>query len=317
MVASVQHIVSARPTGNSLCATCHTPAVYNTPAHSLHESDSQAGQCDMPHAGQELHGGRCASRSQVPVPRPDLSMTTSAPNVVPVAMRAKRRSGLSRQLMRAQCLQPPGFPFCAGAGSCPRSATRWQSAAAACCPGSVPACDRPRHSVRAVGSVPATESANTLRVGLNSKNPLERIGALLRVYAGMPMQERYEVAGKLLGDSVRSVRVVAMEQLAGINRMQLTASQQREFSNVVSEYIAVQNENSDRAFAHVNLGNLYLKLGERERAEVEYRLAIDLESEYIPGYINLADYYRITGSEAEAGADPAPGTCRSPPMLLT
>jgi Tfp pilus assembly protein PilF len=233
------------------------------------------------------------------VPRPDLTITAGAPNVCARCHADKTPEWAVAAITEGAAPADPGFHFAqALAAARTQQPDGKQLLQRAARDELQPAIARAT-AFALLGAFPAAESANTLRVGLNSKDPLERIGALQGI-AGMPMQNRYEVAGKLLGDPVRSVRVVAMEQLAGINRMQLTASQQREFNNVVNEYIAVQNENADRAFSHVNLGNLYLMLGEGERAEAEYRLAIDLEPEYIPGYINLADYYRTTGSETEA-----------------
>ena len=90
-----------------------------------------------------------------------------------------------------------------------------------------------------------------------------------------------------------------MGQFAGVNRVQLTAAQQREFLAAVEEYIEIQIENADRGYAHTNLGNLYIALGEIERARAAYQLSVEIEPEFIPGYVNLADYYRATNQEPQ------------------
>jgi len=120
--------------------------------------------------------------------------------------------------------------------------------------------------------------------------------------AGLPVQDRFDLAGRLLADPVRSVRITAAALMAGVSRSELSVTQQREFNAAIEEYIQVQYENADRGFAHNNLASLYIELGEAARAEAEYKLAIKIEAQFFPSYINLADFYRQAGAEAQAEA---------------
>ena len=55
--------------------------------------------------------------------------------------------------------------------------------------------------------------------------------------------------------------------------------------------------NADYPATHVNLGNLHLERGEFDRAVASYKKAVEIEPAFIPGYINLADVYRLQNQD--------------------
>jgi tetratricopeptide (TPR) repeat protein len=293
------HSLQLKATGNEMCATCHTPAVFDTAKHHLHASGtpgSQCVDCHMPAQNYMVVDPRRDHSFRVP--RPDLTVTTGAPNACTGCHVDQSAEWAARMLVDELGVEPVFHYAQAFAAARDQQAGAKGLLQTTARDASQPAIARAT-ALSLLGGWPGSESINTLRAGLNSADPLERIGALEGM-AQMPAQARYELAGRMLSDPVRSVRIAAVRQLAGINRMQLTASQQREFVAAIEEYIVVQNENADRGFAHTNLGNLFLALGEGQRAVAAYKTAIDIEPEFIPAYINLADYYRATGAEAQA-----------------
>ena len=60
--------------------------------------------------------------------------------------------------------------------------------------------------------------------------------------------------------------------------------------------------NADRPEAHLNLANLYARLGRPGDAEAALRKALVLDPHFVPALVNLADLYRAQGREADARA---------------
>jgi len=68
----------------------------------------------------------------------------------------------------------------------------------------------------------------------------------------------------------------------------------------ISEYVDAQKMNAERPEAHLNLGLLEIRRGRFPEAENEYRTAISLEPSFGPGYVNLADLFRMQSRDAAA-----------------
>ena len=67
--------------GNSVCAQCHLASTYNNPTHHRHKLASAGGACVACHMPSQLYMGVDARRDHsMRIPRPDLSMSTGAPN---------------------------------------------------------------------------------------------------------------------------------------------------------------------------------------------------------------------------------------------
>ena len=59
------HSLRLRDTGNALCARCHLPERFDTPAHHFHYPGSAGSQCVVSYADQDLHGCGCPAGSQL------------------------------------------------------------------------------------------------------------------------------------------------------------------------------------------------------------------------------------------------------------
>jgi Flp pilus assembly protein TadD len=92
----------------------------------------------------------------------------------------------------------------------------------------------------------------------------------------------------------------AARALAGDAEAGLPADARAAFARALDEYVAAQTYNADRPEAHANLGNLYVRRGDGERAVGEYRKAIDIDPTFVPAYANLADLYRARGADGDA-----------------
>ena len=75
------HSLKLRLEGNTLCARCHSAAVFDTPKHHGHKAESKGAQCVECHMPERNYMVVDARRDHaIRVPRPDLSDTLGTPN---------------------------------------------------------------------------------------------------------------------------------------------------------------------------------------------------------------------------------------------
>jgi tetratricopeptide (TPR) repeat protein len=116
-----------------------------------------------------------------------------------------------------------------------------------------------------------------------------------------PSAERLiEQAASLLFDPVLGVRTQAAAQLAGVPDRLLKPYQQQALEQALSEYVNAMTYSLDFAFAGHNLGNLYTKLNEPEKAAAYYEDAIEIDDLFYPAKVNLAMLYNSQGNNKEA-----------------
>ena len=111
---------------------------------------------------------------------------------------------------------------------------------------------------------------------------------------------RVRLAFPMLEDPVRAVRMETARLLAGIPIGDLPAEQRVLLDKALEEFIVAQQANAERPESQANLGNLYAAQGKTAEAIAAYNAAIELDVVFVPAYVNLADFYRVQGDEAEA-----------------
>ncbi len=132
---------------------------------------------------------------------------------------------------------------------------------------------------------------------LGDREPLVRLGALRFVGALQP-HARPRLAGPLLEDRIRAVRMQAARVLAGVAAQSLTPDQRTALDRGLQEYRAAQLTNAERPESHLNLGTLEAEQGNWGEAEQAYRTALSIDASFVPAYVNLADLERLRGRDA-------------------
>jgi tetratricopeptide (TPR) repeat protein len=135
--------------------------------------------------------------------------------------------------------------------------------------------------------------------GARDASPLVRLAAA-SVAGSLPPQERAAVAGPLLADPLRAIRVEAAAALAGIPLEELAPRDRAAWPRAVDDYVAAQRYAADRPEARTNLGTFYARIGRVDDAEAEFAAATRLDRAYVPEYVNAADAYRAGGREEDA-----------------
>ena len=135
--------------------------------------------------------------------------------------------------------------------------------------------------------------------GLASGNALLR-SASIEAFSVVDINGRLQYLHDLLDDPVKSVRINAARLLAPLQGQNLPQQLQMQLEHALQEYVAVQEENIDRAYANVNLGNLYADTRDYIKAGSYYEKAMALETDFIPAYVNMADLYRLQNLDEQS-----------------
>ena len=296
------HSGALRAQGNTLCASCHLPAKYDSPAHHHHQTASAGATCVGCHMPATTYMVLDPRRDHsLRIPRPDLSVALGTPNACTschtqrdARWAAARTAAWYGQKATPEPHERAAMAFSAADSETPNGQALLRGVT-----------DDPTQSaiIRATAlaelDFPRSRAAlAALATGLRDSSALVRLGALQSV-AQFPVASRPSLAEPLLSDPMRSIRIEAARVLAGVPESQLSPDGAVAFARAAAEYVESQRYNADRSEARVNLGTFLAERGDLAGAEAELRSAIRMEPSSIPAYVNLADVYRASGRDAD------------------
>lgn len=294
------HSARLRLEGNALCLRCHKAEVYDTGKHHHHASGTAAARCTACHMpAKKFMQIDTRYDHSFRIPRPDLSVKLGTPNTCNQCHTDRSPQWAADTVVRWYGKDAFKFQF----GEALAAARRGDAGAGellvrVITDSTVPAIAR----ATAMKAMETYINSNNIQValdGLDSGNAQIR-SASLNALAGLDINDRYRYINKLLADPVKSVRINAARLLAPLRNQNLPAQQEKQLDSAIRDYIEAQKENCDRAYANVNLGNLYTDSRRFDKALEYYNRAITLEAGYIPAYVNLADLYRLQNRNKEA-----------------
>jgi predicted CXXCH cytochrome family protein len=295
------HTQKLRAEGNALCGQCHEAARYDSRAHHFHDPASTAGQCvscHMPVVTYMIVDPRHDHSFRVP--RPDLADALGTPDVCAGCHADKPEGWAARELEKRLGHAPSGFQtfarafFAADRGAPGASGLLAKIAN----DDAQPAIVRASAIARSNGLDPALAGIDLHRA-LADLDPLVRTAAAEAIAAGDADAWTAELV-PLLRDPVRAVRIAAARALAGPTERRLSQGDRQSFRRALDEYIAVQNYNSDRAEAHMNLALLEIRRANTPLADDHLARAIIVDPTFVPAYAQRADLYRARRDEAQA-----------------
>ncbi len=297
------HSTKLKATGAEICQQCHDAAKYASAKHHFHGDVSPEVTCVSCHMPQRTYMVVDPRHDHsFRIPRPDLSAKLGTPNACNDCHRDETAQWAEEAIERVHGKKRKGFQTYAEAFHAARNET--PDAAALLFEvtrdGNAPAIARAT-AYAELGPRLSPAMLDQFRKGLSDADPIVRIGAL-RGLEPLPAQARWPLAGSLLTDPIRAVRIEAASFLAPVPATEVPADDKQKFEAAAAEFIAAQRLNADRPESRTNLGNFFAGRGQADEAETEYRAALRLEPRYVQAAVNLADLHRAQGREAEAEA---------------
>jgi predicted CXXCH cytochrome family protein len=295
------HTQKLKAEGNALCAQCHSAEKYDAKTHHFHVAGSAGAQCvncHMPTANFMVIDAR--RDHSLRVPRPDQSVALGVPNACNNCHTKKDAPWAAAAVRQwyghdAQGLQNFASTFHDAEVGKPGAGA---SLAAIAADASQPPIAR-ASALDRMQATPTTGAGEAARSGARNTNPLIRLGAA-RLASTLAPADRVAIAGPLLADPLRAVRLEAVNTLVDVPLAQLSVEQRGAWQRAADEYVAAQKYNADRPESRTNLGTFNARLGKFDAAQAEFAAARKLAPQYIPAYVNSADAFRQQGREADA-----------------
>lgn len=297
------HSLELRAPGNAVCGQCHLPAKFDTENHHHHKPESAGAQCANCHMPTRTYMVVDLRRDHsIRIPRPDLTIAIGTPNACN-GCHADRSPQWALDSIAAQykpkaTTEPHyGLVLDAGRRGLPGAD---RSLAALAVDATKPDIVR----ATAISLLPQFSAAVTPEMikaylsGAADKDAMVRAAAVDALEPFAPT-ERLQVAGRLLTDPVRAVRIAAARILASVPADMLSLEQKAALDKANAEFADAQLASAERPEAHVTLGAFYADRGLPAEAEAAYRTALRLDPRFVPAMVNLADLYRALQREPE------------------
>jgi tetratricopeptide (TPR) repeat protein len=277
------HSLSLRYEGNRLCAQCHQPGKYDTPAHHHHTKaapGAEETQCVTCHMPSRVYMGIDDRRDHsIRVPRPDLTVTLDTPNVCNRChtRREEDAKWAADAVVKWYGAKRPDDPHYAPALTAAQRGDEDGGELLEQLLGRREVPDIVRATaIDLLSGYSSPASARLRREALDDPNPLVRAAAVRGATSDSTARLIREVAPKL-DDPVLSVRMAAATRLVEAAPELANTQFQAALDTAVADYRRSQSLHLDRADAHMSLASLSSTLGDYAAAARSLRMAIRQE----------------------------------------
>jgi len=285
---------------NAVCGKCHSPAKFATPQHHHHQAESAGAVCVNCHMPTHTYMVIDVRRDHsLRVPRPDFTLAYGTPNACNQCHKDKTAHWAADTVVKwygPNRRQEAHFVTAIDAGR--RGLPNAEKALTALITDSEKPGIARATALNLLPDYLTPSSLPAVQSSLSDNDALVRREAV-HALEPLPPKERVALAGPLLQDPVRSVRIEVARLLAGTPPELLQDSQKAALNQAISGLIAAENASAERPESHVNLALLYVQLGRMKEAENELQTALRLDPRWVPAMVNLADLYRMTAHDAE------------------
>ncbi|WP_378758979.1 tetratricopeptide repeat protein [Microbaculum marinum] len=297
--------------GNDVCTACHNetppekfatikPLAYDSPTHHFHEAGKPGSFCVDCHMPSRTYMTVDPRRDHsFRVPRPDLFRRTGSPDACTGCHTDRDAAWAASAIVdwygEERHREPHyGEALALGRKGAPGAAAALSGLAA---DAGEPAIVRAT-AVEMLGDFLDSRTVGPVALAGQDEDPLLRLAAVAAAGA-LPPDARVDIAGPLLDDPVRAVRIAAARALAAVPEETFLGARREAYLGAVDEYLASQLAVAERPETHLNLGIYWSERGDADKAEAAYLQSLALDPDYTPGMINLAELYRATGRIAE------------------
>jgi predicted CXXCH cytochrome family protein len=327
------HTTKLKYEGNQLCLQCHEPQKYDVFEHHFHQ-DTEGGQnCISCHMDGRYYMVNDYRRDHsFRVPRPDLTLKYDVPNACNSCHTNQNARWASEWIIKwygPERKKNYADVLCLGST---RSVAAVQVLDTMILSKTQPAIARAT-AVWYLGFIDDDQSNMAIIRSLGDVDPTVRYTAI-EAMQSFPADMRYQYVAPLLWDSIRSVRVMALDALTDIPLSSLSDDLRQSYMEVLPEYKSMlemradfpggqlqrarylerqgREEEAEKALwkaisfdslfnaARVNLAHLYHNKGNTQKAIDLFKLVTTIEPEYGPGYYSLGLLYAENDQMAEA-----------------
>lgn len=306
--------------GNGVCAQCHLASTYDNPKHHRHQIASAGSTCVDCHMPSQRYMGVDARRDHsMRIPRPDLSMSTGAPNACNQCHTDRSADWAYSALLNwgvqfAELRNHPARAFHAAGRGDVRAA-----------PILVETANNEKNTamlrasaITHLGRLLPERLMPSLSLWLESEDPLIRLAAVEAV-GRLPPDQRQQHLLPVSQDRALAVRMMAAEQLAGLVPPKSRSAQTTEpiwpgesstqdrqpqaedpLDTLFDEYVSVLSQHLDMPSVLTQLSGFQQSRGDIAAAEVLLHAALEKNPQASASRVNLADLYRAQGKEAAA-----------------
>ncbi len=306
------HTITLHKKGNALCLQCHQAVQYDTRKHHFHRQEGEAGNAILDAEGKVLFkvgsGAQCVQchmpgrmymindyrpDHSIRIPRPDLSVQLNTPNACNRCHIDKSNEWSAEYTKKWYGIKQKyqfGTTFAAGRKGEPRALS-----------GLLRLVDDPLSPVlvRAtalslLGRYQSEEVTSAFKKALASEEPLLRWTGCA-FFPGYLQSRLAEMIAPLAEDPVKAVRIEAARTLMAIPPEQIAPSWRKAFEDALAEFKQTSLYSADFAASRLNLGAMYSSLGEMEKAEEQWKKAVEIDRDFFTARTNLAVLYSRQG----------------------
>lgn len=294
------HTLARKAEDDKLCLQCHLASDYVTAKHHFHKDDSTGASCIACHMPATLYMGVDERNDHsFRIPRPDLAEQLATPDACTNCHTDKEPQWAAGALKKWLGKAVQGYQQFGPA----LQALEQQQADALQLTYGVLLSDAPAIAKATVvghlGGYPSRQTLTTSLQMLRSKDADVRRQALQALEL-FPLQHSVAQIYAALSDPVKIVRMEAARVLAAVPRGSLEREQRLLVDTVTEEYRQSLLFAADRPEAQLSLAQLYSQLGQLDKAEAAFKQALILQPQFIPAYVNYANFLQQRQQEQAA-----------------
>jgi tetratricopeptide (TPR) repeat protein len=295
------HLADLHAPGEQVCYSCHRADVYTSSSHHHHEKGTTGASCVECHMPPKTYMEVDARHDHgFRIPRPDLSVKLGTPNACNNCHDQQTPLWASEKIESWYGRQAEGYQqFATALHSARNQLSASQSLITSLAANTEQPMIAQATAVSYLGQYRTPAAAGAIQQALQSTDPMLKLAAL-DALDSFDIRQRVQLAFPLLDDETRSVRINAARLLASVPVGNLPEQQKMTLDTAIGEFINAQLFNAERPESQVNLGGIYSDLGRNAEAESAYRKAIELQKQFVPAYVNLAQLLSEQNKEGEA-----------------
>lgn len=294
------HSLELKAEGDNVCKQCHLATSYATPQHHFHEADSSGASCIACHMPSKIYMGVDERNDHsFRIPRPDLAEQLAMPDACSNCHKDKKSRWAAEAINKWYAKTPRGYQNFGPA----LFALEQQQEDALTLAYGVLLDDAPGIAKATVtgflGEYPSRQTLMTSMQMLRSKDADIRRQAL-QALQSFPLELSISQIVAMLNDPVKMVRLEAARILAAVPKGTLDKEQTELIEKVTEEYRQSLLFVAERPEAQLSLAQLYRQQGQTDKAEAAFKQALVLQPQYIPAYVNYANFLQQQNKESAA-----------------